>query len=476
MISTSSQQPARVRIRGVTAFERPVALRMPFRLGRMRIDELAILYVYVDAECDHRLVRGVGASVLSPSWFDKSSGRDHQAKRAALVTSIAVAADGYLQTGIGTPWDLHRSVQPAVRAICGERGVNALTSSFGVAMIDSAVVDALCRSRSTNLHDGLRADLFGVGRLPWLPPQPSRRLTIRHTIGLADPLTEGDLETPLSDGLPETLIDVVRTYGLHLFKIKVTGDGDANLDRLRAIGRILQDAGLADYRVVLDGNEAFDDFAAFQPFIEQLAADQRARPVVDRLLWIEQPVTRDAALAHGVAADVRRASAFCPLILDESDATDETVEEALDIGYAGVSAKNCKGVFRTLHAAQVLSTHSGSILSAEDLTNPAVAPLHQDTAVVAALGLRHAERNGHHYIRGLAHLTEAEQRAAVADYPALYETGHAGLVRLRVRSGAIDVSELNTAPYGLVSPPDLTSMSPLPLTDERQMNTHAEKE
>ena len=34
--------------------------------------------------------------------------------------------------------------------------------------------------------------------------------------------------------------------------------------------------------------------------------------------------------------------------------------------------------------------------------------LHQDLAHVAALGIGHVERNGHHYVRGLAHVANKE--------------------------------------------------------------------
>lgn len=454
---------ARVRVREVAAFQRPVPLRMPFKLGTTTFESLEVVHVRVIAESEGRLIEGTGASVLSPLWFDKAPDRDFDSKRADLVRSIAIAAAGYREAGTATPWELHGAVQPAVLTAFVESGLPALTSSYGVALIDGAIIDALCRSRDVTFHDALRADLFGFGDVPGLPRRPTDRLAVRHTIGMGDPLTPGDLGTPLDDGLPETLEEVVHGYGVRFFKIKIGSDIDANLARLHAIQQVLGRTAARDYRVVLDGNEAFPDHATFVPFVERLATQPALMDLYDRLLWIEQPVARSATLADGIGADIRRAGSFRPLILDESDATDDTVEVALRCGYSGVSAKNCKGVFRTLHAVRVLADHPGSILSAEDLTHPSLAPLHQDTAVITALGLPHAERNGHHYVRGLSFLPEADQRVALADYPSLYEVGDDGLVRLRIRDGDIDVSELVSAPYGLVSPPDVSSMDPLPL-------------
>lgn len=461
---TSASQ--RVRIRDVVAFQQPVRLRMPFHLGNIMLDRLATVHVRVELELGGERLVGVGASMLSPLWFDKSPDRDLATKTQALLTSVSLAADGYRETGSATPWDLHRAVQPAVTTACHELEVPALASSFGVAIIDSAIIDALCRRHAMSLHSALRSDMFGFGEVPQLPASPRAHLPIRHTIGLADPLTSADVTEPLDDGLPETLDDIVRAYGVRYFKIKIGADSDANLNRLASIQRVLDRVAAPEYRVVLDGNEAYPALDGFVAFLERLASDPTVRLLYDRLLWIEQPVGREVALAEGGAADVRLASSFRPLILDESDATDETVDRAVRAGYAGVSAKNCKGVFRTLHASRVLAGRPGAILSAEDLTLAPLAPLHQDTAVISALGLPHAERNGHHFVRGLSGLPAAEQQRALREYPSLYETGADGLVKLCIRDGAIDISDLVGVPYGMVSSPDLTHMSPLPLPDD----------
>ena len=51
-------------------------------------------------------------------------------------------------------------------------------------------------------------------------------------------------------------------------------------------------------------------------------------------------------------------------------------------------------------------------LSAEDLTNIPVVGLHQDLTHVAALGISHVERNGHHYVRGLTTCPTASAHSA----------------------------------------------------------------
>jgi len=88
--------------------------------------------------------------------------------------------------------------------------------------------------------------------------------------------------------------------------------------------------------------------------------------------------------------------------------------------------------------------------SAEDLTNLPLLPLQQDLCTVAALGLAHVERNGHHYFRGLAHVPAADRRAALARHPGLYREDPAGSgeVFLRIDDGELDLSPLQGVGYG----------------------------
>ncbi|MEO2004984.1 MAG: hypothetical protein ABGY41_12905, partial [Candidatus Poribacteria bacterium] len=76
------------------------------------------------------------------------------------------------------------------------------------------------------------------------------------------------------------------------------------------------------------------------------------------------------------------------------------------------------------------------------------------------LGINNAERNGHHYLRGLTHLSEGEQAACLEAHPALYATRD-GVPQLNVVDGKIDLRSLNTPGYALGVPIDYESMTPL---------------
>ena len=60
-------------------------------------------------------------------------------------------------------------------------------------------------------------------------------------------------------------------------------------------------------------------------------------------------------------------------------------------------------------------------MSGEDLANIGPVALLQDLAVVASLGVRSVERNGHHYFAGLSAFPRAVQQQILTHHGDLYE-------------------------------------------------------
>jgi hypothetical protein len=411
---------------------------MPFRYGKAVVTTQPYAHLRATVEVDGRAVTGVAASALPPLWFDKDPSKSHDEQIRDLLRSIRAARDAYGALPASNAFDLHQAGEPEARRRCR---LNDLTAGFGVAMLDAAVVDALCRVTGSTFHAALRADLLGFGPVP-LPERPIERLHVRHTVGLADPITAADVREKLADGLPQTLEEVVRSYRVRYFKLKVSGNAAESLDRLRRIASVLdRDAG--DYQLSLDGNE---QFARLRDFAEFAGSVSRELPGLwRRTLWIEQPVERGAALRESVPAELGK-----PVIIDESDGTDGVVDVALGLGYGGISVKLCKGVYRALHSLRRTS-ETKAILSSEDLMNIAVVPLQQDSCLAAALGIPHSERNGHHFFRAFDFLSPAEREAALREFPSLYR---ADPPSVRVADGALDLSEVNRHGFGTLSEPD----------------------
>ncbi|MCB9882275.1 MAG: hypothetical protein H6834_10835 [Planctomycetes bacterium] len=455
----------RITLRDATCHERRARLRLPFRFGNALIEELPVLYLRTTWETeDGRRLAGFAASVVSGAWFDKRADRTLHEREAALHTTVGQALAIHADLGPAAAWTRHEQASEVLLEAGRGAGIPDLVSSFGLAIVDAAAIDAVCRAAECSFHDVLLSGLLGgAPAFPaTLPPAPLESLAIRHTVGLADPLTSSDRGDLPDDGVPRTLEEIIATTGVHAFKVKIGSELEPTRDRLRAIEAVLASRAPEAF-VTLDANEAFGDPDRFARFAEALQRDLSLDRFRARVRWIEQPLARDVAFQDEAALAMHRAACLAPVILDESDGSDDVAERLLAHGYQGVSAKNGKGVFRTLHSHSVLQHASRTlgtetILSGEDLTLPAVVPWHQDAVVAASLGIEHVERNAHHYLRGLDHLSPAEREHALAVYPGLYERVSDDFARLRIVAGRVDLRDLLHQPFGVAQEPDWSAL------------------
>ena len=463
----------RLTVREVRFHERDVRFRMPFRFGVVTLTESPQAFVRVRvALSDGREAWGTAAEMLAAKWFDKNTALTNEDNFAQLRTSLRLCADGYLADRTPrTPFGLFAAHYAEQVQACASRQLNPLIASYGPALVDRAILDAVCRAHGVSFFAAMRANLSGMTPAEVAPDlsgfafdaflgnlRPLTTLHARHTVGLVDPITAADQTERVNDGLPETLEEVITEYGHTYFKLKVGGDLRADLARLTAIASVL-DRGHAPYHATLDGNE---QYGSLDGVTELWAAMERApalRRLVDSTLFIEQPITRTAALAQDVAA----LSARRPVIIDESDGELDTFVTARARGYRGVSSKSCKGFYKSLinraRCAKWNAEPGGPpmFMSAEDLTTQAGVSVQQDLALVALLGLEHVERNGHHYVNGMAGLPAPEQSAFLRAHPDLYART-AGAVRLHILDGTLAIGSLACPGFGTAAEPEWSSL------------------
>ena len=288
-------------------------------------------------------------------------------------------------------------------------------------------------------------------------------------MGLVDAIAETDVpaECRLGDGLPESLEAAIDFYGLTCFKLKLGGDIAADLERLRRIAAIL-DRSPGPYRATLDGNE---QYASVEPVVElwrRMGEDAALSRLCGAVLFIEQPIERGRALAEDIGA----LAALKPVEIDESDATMSAFVEARALGYRGVSSKACKGFYRSLlnrARMEKWNVEAGGarfFMSAEDLTTQPGLAVQQDLALATLIGCDHVERNGHHYVRGMAGAPEAEQEAFLAAHGDLY-CRDGGTVRLSIAHGRIAIGSLDTPGLASAATPDFSAMRRLDLDSLR---------
>jgi hypothetical protein len=204
----------------------------------------------------------------------------------------------------------------------------------------------------------------------------------------------------------------------------------------------------------LDGNEQYENVEAVLELWNAIEAEPRLQRLRESIVFIEQPIKRQKALS----ADVRSLSMEKPLIIDESDDSLDAFPRAKALGYRGVSSKTCKGLYKSLiNAARCAEWGAGFFMTGEDLTIQAGLALQQDLALVSLLGLTHVERNGHHYVNGMAGLPAGEQDRFLQAHADLYERSH-GAVRLRIHQGTIQMRTLDCPGYASRAMPDWESM------------------
>lgn len=416
---------------------------------------------------------GCSGDRLSVRWLDKRAGRSKGLKLRELVALIEHARDVYLENrSFDDPFRMWKRCHTAIVEAGLRRGQEDLTSSFASALLERALVDAVCRLAGKSVfrmvHEdklGLRPDdvhpeLRGFSLADHLSPHPVTRFHIRHTVGIADPLVETDLPAAkrVNDGLPETLQEYIRTDGVTFFKVKISGDVERDLRRLEKIWSVLPKT--PETVVTLDANESYADIDSLTRFVKTL--EREVVGLFQHLRYIEQPLPRALTLDPTTRTAIRRLAEIKPLLIDEADGRLHSYREAYSIGYAGTSHKNCKGFFKSLLNRALVARHMArnetAFLSGEDLQNLPIVPLHQDFATLSILGLTDCERNGHHYNHGLSLLSQKDRESVARHHRDLY-VPRGDRWFLNVRGGKVECASLQCVGFGVQDEPDWQSMT-----------------
>lgn len=467
----------RLVVRSVELGVRPIVLRLPFRFGAVTLERCPQLFVRATVEvAGAGTAVGFAAETMVPRWFDKRPERSAADNVRDLAATAERAAAAYVggppATAVGLFVRHHAELAQAGLAA----GETPLTTAFGQAVVDRAVLDAACAALGVSFFDFVRGngpgfadsalwpDLGGHDWAAWLSGlAPERSLEARHTIGMADALEGPHEPESADDGLPATLVAAIRRYGHRRFKIKLGGDPAADAERVAAVLAVL-DREAPGHRFTLDGNEQLAGTEALAGLVDALAALPAIARRPEALLWIEQPCPRDATFARAVPPSP------VPWLVDEADADFDSFPRAARLGWTGISSKSCKGIWKAIVNRARVDRWNGDaerdglalrfVMSAEDLTCQAGLSVQQDSALAALLGLGHAERNGHHYVGGFGDAPTDEAAAFQAAHPDLYAPSDHG-PRLAIRDGRLALDSLFAPGFAHRAAPDWRTMRPL---------------
>jgi len=466
------------RIAEIELLETPVVLRMPFRFGIVTLRKCFQAFVRVRIEKpDGKSSWGATAEMIAPKWFDKNPNltddENFEQERAVLrIAREAYLSDISPDTAFGHFIRHHDAHLKA----CESEGYNPLLASYGNALIDKAVLDALCRDRGMSFYQVMQSNVVGMHDrhtqfngidfsvfLNQL--KPATHIHARHTVGMVDAITADDITEPVNDGLPETLVQVVAHYGHRYYKLKVCGQLDKDIARLTAIASVL-DQIQDPYFVSLDGNEQYKNAEEVVELLSTMRATPNLQRMVKSILFVEQPISR----AQALETDLSNLDLGLPVIMDESDGTLDAFVLAKSKGYSGISSKTCKGIYKSfLNAARCLQWNAAKsgqhfFMSGEDLTVQAGLSLQQDLALVNLLGITHVERNGHHYVNGLASCSQQEQIDFLQSHGDLYENSF-GATRVKISEGRLHIASLACPGFASAAMPNFSKMQPIRLSD-----------
>jgi hypothetical protein len=293
-------------------------------------------------------------------------------------------------------------------------------------------------------------------------------MTARHTVGMLDPLTDGDIlpADRVDDGLPQSLEACIKAYGLTHFKIKLWGDVKRDVDRVGQIARVITSHCRDGFAFTFDGNENFKAVETFVEFWSSLTQTPALAGFLRGLLFVEQPLHRAVALDEATVREFANWADRPATIIDESDASISSVRQAVSLGYAGSSHKNCKGIIKGVANACLLEHRQRTdrsrkyILSGEDLVNIGPVAVTQDLCVAANLGITHIERNGHHYFRGLSMFPSNIGDAVLAAHPDLYCQHQRGFATINIQKGQLQVGSVVDQGFGASARFDPTQFQP----------------
>ena len=459
--------------------------RLPFRYG---IAEMTVVpHVVVEVvlrDTSGRSAKGWASEQLPPKWFTKDPETSFSEDLEGLVEVVEQAVARATGVSARSVFDMWSRLDADQSAWASQARVPGLLAGLGTALVERAVIDAACRLDGTTfvraLHSGLlgfepgwvHPELEGVQWRACLPDRPAERIAVRHTVGFADALSADEVTDDPGDGLPVDLEAVVAKYGVSYFKVKTAGDAVADRARLARLFSLCAAEGIRPHLTV-DGNESMRDGPALLAWMRELFDDPRVGPALrESLVAVEQPVHRDRAFSPGLAEALTTLRAEgVAVIIDESDEDTTAVRRAMDLGYAGGTYKGCKGVFRGLANAVLVHRRGAggvpALMTAEDLTTLPPLTVAQDLVVSAAMGLRHIERNGHHYFGRLVPFSASITDDALASHPDLYAADPDVGARLRIERGELDVTSALAAPFGFAPSVDIASLDALSLETAR---------
>src|SRR4051812_14104296 len=159
---------SRFKVLSLDLFERDVALRMPFRFGIVTLQRAPQAFVRARIQLENgKEADGGAAELLVPKWFDKTPDVSDEENIGQLRESLMLAREAYLAGGSNTAFGHSIDNYGPQIAMAALKGLNNLVASFGPAVIDRAILDALCRALGASFYQVMQKNVPGISAPGW---------------------------------------------------------------------------------------------------------------------------------------------------------------------------------------------------------------------------------------------------------------------------------------------------------------------
>ncbi len=442
-----------IRIIEATCDFEAVAFRTPLKFGGRVTESTTLINVEVTVENSRGdYSTGYGSMPIGNIWAWPSADVSPDATEAAMAEfAVRVVALVGSYPEFGHPMDIMFGLAAEYhhlgRAVAQKQGLDEaipeLAQLVAASPADAAVHDAFGRINGVNAFNTLSAEFMVNDLSEYLDEQfageyldaytlrdPKPSLPLYHLIGALDPLTDADVESPINDGLPETLPQWIAADGLTHLKIKLNGDDlDWDVNRVLAIEAVTAqaqaDRGCDQWYYSTDFNEKCENVEYVLAFLAKVR--EGSESAWDRIQYIEQPTSRD--LKANPDVKMHEAAAIKPVVIDEALVDYDSLLLCREQGYSGVALKACKGQTDSLLLAAAAQKFD-MFLCVQDLTCPGASFLHSASLAARIPGVQAIEGNGRQYC-------PEPNRQWAKQFPGMFE----------ITDGTVATSEL--AGYGL---------------------------
>ena len=393
--------------------------RTPIKFGGRVVDDVVLLHVTAEVETrDGRRGKGFGSMPVGNIWGWPSSTTSADQSLEAMTSlglRLAETSNDYQEMGhpLEITHDLSEDYQSRADEVTSGMAIESmpkLAQLVAASPLEAAIHDAYGKTLGENSYNLLSAEFVNRDIASYLTDEfageyldeytsrkPKATMPLYHLIGALDPLTDGDIEKRIDDGLPETLPEWITADGLTHMKIKLNGDNlDWDVERVVSIERVAAETqaarGCEDWCYSADFNEKCANVQYVLDFLAKVR--ERTPQALDRLQYIEQPTHRD--LKANPDNRMHEAAKIKPVVIDESLVDLESLLLSRELGYSGVALKACKGHTEALLMGAAAQKY-GMFLCVQDLTCVGASFLHSASLSARIPTVAAIEGNGRQY-------------------------------------------------------------------------------